>query len=430
MRRTLAHAAAAGVALAALYGVLLALLWWLLPSVLQLAPEDRAAIVRPLALLAVLSAATMPLRVFPAALAGLQDATFNGVTGLVQWTLNIGLTIGLLFSGFGLYALALAATLPPLVTVAASLVRVRILAPDLLRGWPWPTVAGISRLFGEGIGSWLGAWGWRLLAASDGIVVAALGHPSYVAVLACSTRLADMLMQMSWVPADSGLIGLTQLAAEGGRARARGAAVALLRVSVGLAGAVTCLVLAVNPAFVRAWVGPDLFAGRMVNGAVAAALLAVSFGHVIAAISSALGHRLRVGLATIAAGAVHILLAIVLTDRFGLFGLVSAEIVSHLGVFVPIVLPLMARVCLLSPKAVVAEVLAPWVVRWAPFAVAAAAVGAFLPALPLWAIVPIGALVGAASLWQVRALYLELPPVVALTERLTRLRLMVLGRGA
>ena len=86
-------------------------------------------------------------------------------------------------------------------------------------------------MFVEGLGPWLGGWGWRLLAASDSLVLAALSPPAQVAALACTTKLAQAMVQFSWIPCDNGLIGLAQLSAEKtGRERLRDALVVMLRV--------------------------------------------------------------------------------------------------------------------------------------------------------------------------------------------------------
>ena len=48
-----------------------------------------------------------PLRVFSAVLTGLQDVRFNGLASLTNWLLGFTVTVLLLPSGYGLYALAL-----------------------------------------------------------------------------------------------------------------------------------------------------------------------------------------------------------------------------------------------------------------------------------------------------------------------------------
>src|SRR5262249_20206159 len=150
---------------------------------------------------------------------------------------------------------------------------------DLVRDWPRPTPAHVLRLFREGFGAWLATWGWRLLAATDAIVVGTLGNPQWITMLAMTTKLGQMLTQMSWVPGDSSLVGLAQLSGEGQPARLRDAVTAVFRVYIGLASAGACIVLAANGGFVRGWVGPELFAGTAINTVLAGIIIMSSLTH-------------------------------------------------------------------------------------------------------------------------------------------------------
>ena len=80
-------------------------------------------------------------------------------------------------------------------------------------------------------------------------------------MLAMTAKLGQMMTQMSWVPGDSSLVGLAQLSGEQQPDRLRDAVAAVFRVYLALATGGACVLLAVNGAFVRGWVGPHLFAG-------------------------------------------------------------------------------------------------------------------------------------------------------------------------
>ena len=58
-----------------------------------------------------------------------------------------------------------------------------------MSGWPRPSWDEVARLFREGFGAWLGAWGWRLSAATDAIVLASLGNPVAITMLAMTAKL-------------------------------------------------------------------------------------------------------------------------------------------------------------------------------------------------------------------------------------------------
>jgi O-antigen/teichoic acid export membrane protein len=418
IRSLLCNGAVAALGLTVLYAVLVLLLWNVLPAVLRLTAVDRAAVVGPFLLIAAGGALALPLRIFSGALGGLQDVRFQGTLSTSAWAADVLLTVILLRQGYGLYALAIAAAVPGFVSAAVSLVRMRLIAPDLLRDWPRPSVATVTRLFRESIGGWFGQWGWRLTAATDSIILAALGSPTAVTVLACTSKLGAMVMHMSWLPGDSALIGLANLHGERQAARLRDAVLALLRVYIALAGAAVCVVLAANPGFVTRWVGADLFAGDQVNGMLAVALMVTSIGHAMSVVTSVLGRRIQVGAATLMSGIVQVALAVALGSRIGVLGVVLASILAQGLVLIPLVAGSFAAKTGVSPRDAIREVALPLLVRSGPLSVAALAAGLWMPAPPLWGVVLIGVVTATGYLWITRPVFLGYPPVQALLDRM------------
>jgi O-antigen/teichoic acid export membrane protein len=424
IRRLMSTGFAAAVVVAVIYAVLVLLLWRIAPSVLKLAAADRASIAGPLMLIAGVTAIVMPLRVFSAALVGLQDVKFYGFLATANWALDLVITVTLLLKGYGLYALAVGVTVPSVLGVVASVARVGIIAPDLMSGWPRPSSKEVARLFREGFGAWLGAWGWRLSAATDAIVLAALGNPVAITVLAMTAKLGQMLTQMSWVPGDSSLVGLAQLSGEQRPERLRGAVTAVFRVYLALATAGTCVILAVNGAFVRDWVGGHLFGGGGVNAVLAALIIVATTGHGIATITSVLGRRLHVGAGTLVAGAVHVALALVLSRRFGIIGVPLAALCAQIFVFIPALMPAFSDRTGLTPGGFAREVIGPWAARSLPLIALCALAGPVLYPVPMWVSIPLGGLTALFYLWLVRHLVLGHPPVAAMIRaRLASVRL-------
>jgi O-antigen/teichoic acid export membrane protein len=393
-------------------------LWFVLPTILHLPAGQRSAVTGPVLVMALLGVAAHPLRVFTGTLTGMQDVRFIGIADLGVMVLNPTITVLLLLNGYGLYALAFGSAVPQVLAGLVSLLRVGAIAPDLLRSWRRPRWSEIRLLFTEGTGAWIGGWGWRLFSASDGLVLASMGRPTAVAALAFTNKLAQALTQLSWVPCDSGLPGLAHLAGEHPGPRLRQAVVVMVRVYLALAGSVACVVLAVNPAFVRGWVGLNFFAGSNANLLIAGLVIAMTFGHALAVVSSVLGQRMQLGVATLIAGATHVALAFGLGLRFGIVGILMAGMLSHGLVFAALAWRPFGKATGMPETAVLSEILRPWLFRLVPLLALALVIQRLIGTPPLPVTIGIGGLMGLFGMWYMRSLYLEFGPVRNLYDRL------------
>ena len=388
-----------------------------LPFVVHLGPLEHNAVLGPVLIVAAAGICVHPLRVFYSVLTGLQDVRFNGVMDLLGVVFTVSATALLLEAGFGLYAIALGTALPQLVAGLVNLVRVGSIAPDLLRQWRRPAWADVRALFKEGTGAWMGGWGWRLISATDGLVLAALGQPTAVTALACTSRLSASLVQLSWIPCDSGLIGLANLAGERQDAKLRETIVVMVRVYLALAGAAACVVLAVNPAFVSRWVGGQQFAGGKANALLAAVAIAMTFAHALAVVPSVLGQRLQIGMATFGSGVVHIGVAFGLGWWLGIHGVILSGLVSHGIVFPAMAWRPFAAATRMSETALVGEVVWPWAKRFLPLVAGSILIEQVIgvPTVPVT--VGLGGLVALAAMLHMRPLYLQFGPVRAMYDR-------------
>jgi hypothetical protein len=424
MRRLLSTGFCAAIVVSVIYVVLVLGIWHFGSGLLALSADERAAIAGPLALMASVAAIVLPLRLATSALVGLQDVKVSGAVATAGWALDVVLTVALLLQGYGLYALALAASIPSLATAIVSAVRLRMIAPDLLSAWPRPSLAEVSRLFREGMGAWLAGWGWRLSAATDAIVLASVGTPAWITMLAMTSKLGHIMTQMAWVPGDNGLVGLANLAGEGENRRVRAAVIAIFRVYLALAAAGACAVLAVNGAFVSGWLGPGLFAGSRVNSVLAALMIVATMAHGAAAVGSVLGNRMQVGLATLASGVVQVALALFLARRLGVIGVPLAALATQALILVPALLMSMPVTAGIGATEMWRDVLVPWGGRSVPLLALCLVTGLLLPGVPLVMAIPLGGLVAAAYLWVGRHLILDYPPVASVIRaRLALLRL-------
>ena len=362
LSRALVIAAGAGIVLAVVvFGAGPGLL-----SALSLARGDFEAVVGPLLVVAALMAVTYPLRIFYAALVGLQDVMFTGGLAVSQTALSIGLTLWLLAEGYGLYAVAAAAVVPPAAAALASVVRLRSVQPAVFGGWPAPDVRRIRAMLVDGVGAWIGGVGWTMVAATSAIVITFLGHPEAVVVYACTAKLSQISFHLSRVLPDSTLVGLAQIDGAQQRQRLRRAITTILRVHLVLSGAAAIVALSFNRLFVTVWVGDAFFGGAALNLALVGALVSMSLAHGLVSCAAVLGYRRHVGMVTIAYGILTVTLAVLFGRGLGLAGVAMAPIVSGAVTTLPAGMFMLRRMSILSLRWFVRELWLPWAMRFVP----------------------------------------------------------------
>jgi O-antigen/teichoic acid export membrane protein len=409
MRALVAHGCAVGVLVGTAYVLVALVLWTVFPSVLHATAADRAQLFGPLALMVAATFLSYPLRVFVALLAGVQDVFFSGFISLGQLVLSNALIVTLTWRGYGLYGVASGAAIPPLLIGAAALVRTLIKQRDVLRDWPRLEWRIARPILSGGMGAWMGSMGWQLAFSSDAIVIGYVGKRELITVFAFTSRIGQMLMQLGWSLPDSALVGLAQLNAEGLKDRVRQVVMAILRFNSLTAGGVACIVLAVNPGFVRIWVGEARFGGLTLNALFAADIIMLSIVHGMMTTLSVLGNRPKVGAITFTNGALHALLALPLGAVWGLSGVAAATFLSALVTTFPMGLRWLHAFAGISPRVFFRDLLAPWAVRALPVIAVAGVVGRLARHQSLPALAVAGAFVSVAYAVASRSILRDMP---------------------
>ena len=294
--------------------------------------------------------------------------------------------------------------------VVAALLRTAILAPDLLRHLPRPTWPMVGSLLGNGLGVWCSTFGWQLLAASNGLVMTALGRLEWVAVYACTAKLSSIATQLTWVMPDAGLVGLAQVHGEGrGTDRVRTLVLMMLRLHLLLAGGAACGLLAFNPAFVTGWVGPNFFGGLPLNSLLAAGIVVSSFIHGLLSAASVVGPRRQVGLVAILNGVAQIACAVMFGRAFGLPGIAGAAVIAGLVTSVPGGIRLLRSATALTGATIWRNLVGPWLWRFTPLVVIAASCGFLSRDRGVAVGLALGTCCGLGYVWHMRPLYAALP---------------------
>jgi O-antigen/teichoic acid export membrane protein len=375
--RLTADALAVGVVLAGLLAAAAAGVWLLDPAAVRINPDTWAKVRPALAAMLGLSAAAVLVRPFPALLAGLQDAAFVGWVGISQTALTIGLTVGLVLSGgFGLFGLAVATALPPVLGGVASAVRAATAHRYALR-LPRPSLGGGCRLVREGFGAWLAGFGVRLLTGSTSLILVGLGRTADATLFAATGKAAQLLQNFAWVLPDSGLVGLSQVRAGGDAGHIRRSVLSLLVMYLLLSGFMAFAVLAANPALVRVWLGPDLYAGPTVNAVIALNLILGAAVTGPFKTVAAVAYRPAVGAATLVFGLLAAGLSYGLGKSGGLAWVAAGPSVAAAVFAVPFGLWVLPKAFPVTRREVTGWWLA-WAGRSVPLLAAGAALGVVL----------------------------------------------------
>lgn len=424
IRELLGNAICVATSTGVAYLIVALTLWHFAARVISLDDARRGILWGPLLVVVAGTSITFPLRAFGATLQALQDVVFGGVMGIVGWAMNICLLLGLLSRGHGLYALAAAAVVPPIVTSLICLLRLKRIAPDLLSVPRVPNRADLLVLFRDGFGVWMGGLGWRMVAASSSLVIVAVASPGAAVIYACSTKLGDMLMQMAWQLGDSGLIGLAQLSGEGRRARVREVVLGMLRLFSIASGGVAYVVLGFNAAFVGLWVGPDKFGGHALNCLLASNVILLSVAHGLFVTGAVLGSRFQAGVATLLQGGLNVVLAVTLGRLFGLAGVAAACSLSTLLLALPLGIKCLRRVTGLTGADLWRGVFASWGSRVTAMLCVGAAFGQLFGGGAVWVLVLAVPGMGLLYMWSMRPLYVGLPLPVKVRPWLVKARLL------
>lgn len=350
-----------------------ALAWWLVTARW---PELRS----PLAVILLAFLAAFPLRLYHATLQGMQDLPYLGKVQLAAYVAGTATTVALVLAGGSLMALALGWVTTQGVSAAGCAWRLR---RRFTRVWttraPAPSIAEVRDLFGRSGWVSLSQVGQVFLAGSDLLVLGAILGPAATVPYACTGKLISVLAHHPQLLMQSAAPAIAEMRTSEARASISRVAAALMRAMLILSGAVACLVLAANEAFVTWWVGSHQFAGMTLTVLLVVAMLARHFSTTLVYALFSFGHERRLSLTAVADGVVSLLVTAALAWMTDL-GVRSAAIGSLAGVLlvsIPACSLALARELEIGVAALLASVRG-WVFRFAGAAILCFAAGRLL----------------------------------------------------
>jgi O-antigen/teichoic acid export membrane protein len=373
---------------------------WQLPLVMAVTaavwvflPAGWAELRAPLAWVLVFFALTFPTRAYHAVLQGLQDLVFLGQAQLGAWASGTAVLVWLVFGGWGLAALAAGWLVTQALVVIACAWRIHRRHGD---AWaarvgtpPW---SDARAFFGRSI--WISAAqvAQVLQAGSDVLLVGLLLGPAAVVPYACTAKLIQVLAHHPQLLMQAAAPALSEMRTSERRERLRATTSALTRAMLLLSGAVGCVVIAANEAFVGWWVGQAQYGGFPLTLALVAAMLARHVNTSVVYAVFCFGYERRLSITAFADGVVTVTLAMLLVPSLGLLGVALASLVGVTTVSYVPNLRVLAREIGVGPATPVLE-LRGWFARFACSAAAAAG----LAALPIGEGLPQLALRSAAA---------------------------------
>jgi O-antigen/teichoic acid export membrane protein len=225
-------------------------------------PSQWAPLRTPLALVLIAFTALFPFRIFAALLQGLQDLVFVGKVQMCAAALNLLVAAGLVYAGWGLYALAAAWAVSQGVLAFFCWRRVRRQFPQVLpASLPHLNWRSARRLLGSGSWVTIAQIAQVLLYGTDLVIIAKILGPAAVVPYAFTGKLIMVLANQPQLLMQTAGPALSELRAGESAERQLQACNALSQATLLASGAVACVVMVVNQGFVSWWTGAAQYGG-------------------------------------------------------------------------------------------------------------------------------------------------------------------------
>jgi O-antigen/teichoic acid export membrane protein len=276
------------------------------------------------------------------------------------WVVTTAVSLGLVFAGWGLYALAIGWSAGQQLSYVACALRLRTEFPEaraapggpgrselwgLLRSSLWVSLAQIAQVLTNGTDLLIAGW---------------LLGPTAVVSYSCTTKLLTLLNNQCYIIGLTAQPALAHLGAAGDSGRLHAALRAVGLAMLAMSGAAAIAVATVNQVFVAGWVGPNQYAGTLVTLLAVTAVTARHVGFTWWNAVYIMGHERQVCGVMILDGVVTVAAVAGWTALLGLPGIPLGSLTGAALVYLPTGLVALAGALGIS----VARVLG-WLIPWA-----------------------------------------------------------------
>jgi len=284
-----------------------------------------------------------PLRIFQAVLQGLQDLAFFTRMQMISWAIGTLLTIVLVLRDFNLYALGIAWLAQQTIGTAIAFYRLRSRFPGVLPS-RLPSISARELLRSMTSGFWVSVsqLAQVLVGGSDFLLVGRMLGANAVVPYSCTQKLVAALRNQPYMIMEVAAPGLSQMKTSESHERIFQVSSALTLGMLTLAGAVSCVTLAVNQSFVNWWIRGQ-FGGVRLSAALVVLALLRHWNTTVVYSIFALGYERRISITTLIDGAVTLGLGFVLVEWMGPIGAPLGGILAVCLVSLPANLWALAR---------------------------------------------------------------------------------------
>ena len=336
-------------------------------------PEEWTALRAPLGMVMATFVLLFPFRIFHSALIGLQDLAALGAASTVTWAVGTATTVGLVFAGWGLQALAAGWVAQQALAGVWWCARLRRRFPRATpRTFKAVNARGARDYLGRGIWISISQVAQTFLTGTDVLVIGTLLGPSAVVPYFCTGKVLTVLANQPQLFAQTAQPALSELRTGATRARLEQVVTALTQAILIASGGIVCVVLLTNEGFVRWWVGPAQYGGAGLTALLLAGMLLRHWNMTAVYSLFAFGFDRRIALTNLADGIITVVASVTLVRSLGLPGAALGSLVGVVLVALPANLVGLRRATGVPLPQLLAPLL-PWLWRFALVAAVAAA---------------------------------------------------------
>ncbi len=259
---------------------------------------------------------------------GVQRTTFINLMGVISSLIGFGISLGLVLSGAGLWAIALGLLSRSIVLIIGSFIFTLSILKTELHGAFCLRRAILREFFLISPATALGGLSYTAMNQSETALAAILIRPEAAAVLSLTRKAVDMARNLVDMIGVATYGSFAHLAASDQRDRALQVYAQINSLRLSLAVALAAAYLAVNASLISVWVGPDQYGGPLLTGLIAIQFISVGSSYLVNYLYRATGPILKGSLMLVAESAVRVPLTVILLRQFGLWGAALSGIVT------------------------------------------------------------------------------------------------------